>query len=133
MAWDPTADIVVNQTTQGVTANNLKTFGHWMDLAAQEGVKDMQAEGRNSRAFSQVLLARSADLVLGRQIADASADAIVGQTGVKAAESTPPETGVTTALAQLQSLYQQNASQSNQVLQTLAALIPLIQGLKPVA
>lgn len=127
MAFDPAADPVVSQTTQGVTANDLKTYGHTMDLFAHQSILDSQAEGRRGRMVAEnlagALSARAVDVILGRQISDAVSDAIGGQIGAKVAETTPPETGVTTAIAQLQALFQNQQGNLLQVIQQLMGLL----------
>jgi len=140
MAFDPTADPVVSQTVQGVTANNLKNFGHSMDLILNQMMLDLASEGRESRQFARAVTARSVDLLLGRQVSDAASDAVVGneglaanQQGAKIAESTPPETGIAVALANLNSGFQNQFQQQTQLLTTLIGLMSQITSQPPVA
>jgi hypothetical protein len=126
MAFDPTLDPVVAQTTQGVTANDIKTYGHSMDLFAHQSILDAQAEGRRGRMLAEnmagALTARAIDVILGRQISDAVSDAIGGQVGAKVAESTPPESAVS-ILGPLQALFQQQQGNLNQVITQLMSLL----------
>jgi hypothetical protein len=140
MAFDPTLDPVVAQTAQGVTANNLKTFGHSLDLVLNQMMLDLASEGRESRQFGRAVTARSVDLLLGRQVSDAASDAVVGneglaanQQGAKIAESTPPETGIATALANLNAGFNSQFQQQTQLLTTLISLMSQITSAAPVA
>lgn len=126
MAFDPTLDPIVAQTTQGVTANDLKTYGHAMDLFAHQSIMDSQAEGRRGRMLAEgivgALTTRAVDVILGRQISDAVSDAIGGNIGAKIADSTPPESAVS-LLGPLQALFQNQQGNLVQVIEQLMALL----------
>lgn len=134
MPFDPAADPVVNQTVQGVTANNLKTYGHFMDNIVHESAKDLLEEGRLSRSLSRqsghALGARIVESILGSQMADAAADAVTAdgaavsvQQGAKIAQTTPPETAVVQALAQINMQLQAQAQQQQSFLLQLMAVL----------
>lgn len=130
MAFDPTLDPVVGQTVQGVTANNLKTYGHFMDNIVHESAKDLLEEGRLSRSLARqsghALGARVVESILGRQIEDAASDAIEANAGIAANVQTDA-TAVVSAFAQIssqlqQALTQQAATQQQMLLALMSVL-----------
>lgn len=92
----------VTSANASVVSSNIKNFGHAPDLILNTLMTDMVESQRSMRQFNLATLARATRLVFDDTASDASDAAIIGQTA-KIMQTTPPETAVNQALAQIAS------------------------------
>lgn len=104
----------VSTANASVVSSNIKNFGHSPDLILTTLMTDMVEAQRSMRQFNMGVLARATSLVLNDS-ADDVGTSILLQQGAKVAQTTPPETAVSAALAQIAS--------------TQALMVQMLQGM----
>lgn len=88
---DPADQDPISQTT---TSSNALNFKHFVDQQFQYSnlmLGNAIANQQSMNAFNQALLARCTDMIMDKS-ANNVVDAVLDQIGVKAAQTTPPDT-----------------------------------------
>ena len=75
--------------TAGSVSSNIKTFGHFPDLALDTLVVDMIDSAREGRTFYRAVNSRCIDMIIGKA-EDSAGNAAILQIAQKAAVTTPP-------------------------------------------
>lgn len=108
------AAVDLTDPVSSANASNVKNFFHAPDLILNTLMTDMV---ESQRAMRQITLATIAKAVknIADETADDASNSILLQQGAKIAQTTPPETAVNTALAQIAS--------------TQALMVQMLQGM----